>query len=165
MLKKILIFSPLILLVCCASQGVAEKEKLPQFFGQNIQENIKSVEIKISNSRVFSAKSEITTKGNGTIQLGNLLIRVYDTHDDGIVYKNNELEVYLQDLTGDGNRELILTGVLAFSDDDDSIPIIYLPITEIISLDCQKQKFEILFNQSNYSSVIFDDSEIRVKCS
>lgn len=163
--KNFIVLFSLFFLISCANLVVAEKEKLPLFFAQNLQEVNRSVKIKTSEYRAFLAKVELTSKGNGTIQLGNLLIRVYDQHDDGVLYKDKELDIYLQDLTRDGNRELILTGILTITDEEDSNHFAYLPFTEIISLDCKNEKFKVLFSQPDYSSVIFDDNEIRVKCS
>ncbi|MCX6955487.1 MAG: hypothetical protein NTV51_25340 [Verrucomicrobia bacterium] len=53
---------------------------------------------------------EITTNGNGLLTLPGLAIRVFDSHADGLVFRNGLLRCEWQDVDGDGVRELVVTG-------------------------------------------------------
>jgi hypothetical protein len=63
----------------------------------------------------------LTTKGNGTIKAANVLVRVYDNHDDGSLYEPRLLEVTaFADGEGEG---LDLRGVRVLTDEDDGLEI------------------------------------------
>lgn len=49
----------------------------------------------------------ITSKGNGALWLGNEMVRVYDDHDDGVLYMDDRwAEAQLEDVNGDGAADL-----------------------------------------------------------
>lgn len=43
-------------------------------------------EFRLADDTTIPASLEITTKGNGALSVGNLVVRVYDDHDDGSVF-------------------------------------------------------------------------------
>src|SRR5688500_7528083 len=49
---------------------------------------------------------EVTAKGNGKLHMGNLDLRVFDAHHDGIHYENGLLTIDFSDINEDGRREL-----------------------------------------------------------
>src|SRR5260370_41219793 len=65
----------------------------------------------------MTATIEVTTKGNGLLQIGNLRLAVYDSHDDGIYYENWLLNIDFADIDGDGKREMLISGIVCFTDD------------------------------------------------
>lgn len=59
----------------------------------------------------------ITSKGNGGFQLpGLFLVRIYDRHEDGSVFRQGLLHNDLIDLDDDGYLELVLWGTALISD-------------------------------------------------
>lgn len=164
MFKNLVFIVSLMYVLGCTNQVVGDEKKLPPIFSSDVQKEIMSINIPLSDSKVVSGIAELSSKGNGTLQLGNLLIRTYDQHDDGLVYKNRELAINLKDLTGNGNYEFILSGVLTFTGETESDLVIYQSLVEIITLNCQTRKFELLFNSGNYSSILSKDGSISTEC-
>lgn len=60
----------------------------------------------------------VTTKGNGVIVLGSLMIRIYDTHDDGAYYEPGLLDV-TPVMSPDGVTGLRFVGTELKTQDDD----------------------------------------------
>lgn len=80
------------------------------------------ISIKISADKTISAVLDKTTKGNGTLLLGDYsLLRIYDTHGDGYYYEDKVLNIELADITGNGLNELIITGVVINTDEKEVI--------------------------------------------
>src|SRR4029079_17100174 len=48
----------------------------------------------------MSAVIEVTAKGNGSLRIGNLNLKVFDSHDDGSYYENGLLNIDFSDLDG-----------------------------------------------------------------
>ena len=65
----------------------------------------------------MSATVEVTGKGNGWLRSGNLKLKVVDSHDDGSYYEGEMLKVEFADLDGDGRRELLISGIVCFTDE------------------------------------------------
>jgi hypothetical protein len=47
--------------------------------------------IEVATGVSIEAGFEITSKGNGVVEVPGLSVRVYDTHDDGLVFRNRIL--------------------------------------------------------------------------
>jgi hypothetical protein len=75
----------------------------------------------LNESTNIDAYAGVSPKGNGALIIGDLVIRVYDDHDDGLIYQNHLLDFTLKDLNGDGFKDMILNGVAITSDDDEVI--------------------------------------------
>lgn len=60
---------------------------------------------------------EKTTKGNGGLTFPGGFARIYDAHDDGIVFDPYLLDTRLADLDGDGFADIELRGTAVFHDD------------------------------------------------
>jgi hypothetical protein len=56
--------------------------------------------------------ASMTTQGNGTLKISNLFLRLYDVHDDGIVFENGCLKLVLEDFNHDGVKDLAVNGVI-----------------------------------------------------
>ncbi|MFK7790444.1 MAG: hypothetical protein AB8C95_13240 [Phycisphaeraceae bacterium] len=68
-------------------------------------------EIEIHKDVVTNASIGVTSKGNGTLNVLNLSLRVYDSHDDTNLYKDAMLLVEFTDLNEDGYLDLMVTGI------------------------------------------------------
>lgn len=78
-------------------------------------------------------------------------LRIFDQHDDGIVYENNALSIDLKDLNGNGFNELIITGILKYTGDKETDPASYSPFTQIFTYDCNSGFFTSLYKTGDYS--------------
>ena len=65
----------------------------------------------------MTAAIEVTAKGNGSLRIGNLNLKVFDSHDDGSYYENGLLNIDFADIDGDGKRELLISGIVCFTDE------------------------------------------------
>ena len=61
---------------------------------------------------------EMSSKGNGTVQIGGLMIRSHDRHDDGLVFEGGTLRHQLADVDSDGDLDLVVSGVAVFTEGD-----------------------------------------------
>jgi len=134
-------------------------------FKQLIQNNEKTFRfLSVNNDYQFKAILEGTSKGNGTILIHNLLIRTFDQHDDGIVYKNNVLSVTTKDITGNNIKEIILNGIVAYTGEKETDPVEYEPLTYIFSLNCKTGEFETIYSYGNYSPVLSNKAAPPLDC-
>jgi predicted enzyme involved in methoxymalonyl-ACP biosynthesis len=67
--------------------------------------------IEIHKDVLTNARIEVTSKGNGTLEVLNLSLRIYDSHDDTGVYKDQMLLIEFTDLNEDGYLDLMVTGI------------------------------------------------------
>ena len=74
---------------------------------------------------------EGTSKGNGTLQLSNLLLRIYDRHDDGVLYKDGLLTLRFEDLNQDGWCDIHVTGTVLLTGEKESDPVLSVPLEVI----------------------------------
>lgn len=85
----------------------------------------------------------VTTKGNGAIELGSHMIRVYDAHDDGLLYEPFLLEVK-PIMVGERVRGLRFVGtqIRTWEHADQVVP--WLPIDFIGEYDPATRDFVIV---------------------
>jgi len=107
--------------------------------------------IKLSPDLSFPVILVGTSKGNGTLKIHNLNLRVFDQNDDGVVYENSRLNIGLQDINGDMIKELILSGIVRHTGDSESDPDSYEAIIRIYSFSCKTGLFNILYQAGSFS--------------
>jgi len=59
----------------------------------------------------------VTAKGNGYLRMGNLKLKVFDSHDDGSYYEGDLLNIDLAEIHDDGKRDVIISGIVCFTDE------------------------------------------------
>lgn len=74
-------------------------------------------ELVLATNLKMTAAIKVTTKGNGRMRIGNLNLKVYDSHDDGSYYENGLLSIDIPDINGDGTCELVISGIVCFTDE------------------------------------------------
>ena len=70
--------------------------------------------IDLGNGISIKATFDITSKGNGGLDIPGGWIRVYDSHNDGVVYRDGLLKCEWRDEDGDGVLDLVVSGVAQF---------------------------------------------------
>ncbi len=85
---------------------------------------------------------DFTSKGNGRLQLGGQMIRVYDYHEDGSRYEDGFLQIDL--ISKRGMSLLVFTGMAQWSDEKGGRVIHREPVSLIFALD-KKQHLELVF--------------------
>lgn len=107
--------------------------------------------IRLAPDLIFPVVLEGTSKGNGTLKIHNLYLRVFDQHDDSVVYENSRLNIHLQDINGDMIKELILYGIVKYTGDSESDPARYETIIRMYSFSCKTGLFNILYQAGDFS--------------
>ncbi len=107
--------------------------------------------LKLNNNLQFNVILEGTSKGNGTLKIHNLNLRIFDQHDDGVVYEGDVLKVDFKDLNDDKLNEIIITGILKYTGDDESDSVNYESFAQIFSFDCKLGFFISLYKTGRYS--------------
>lgn len=128
-------------------------------------ESRRSVEQKISlsDNLFIPVIFDTTAKGNGTININGLLIRVFDQHDDGVIFKNDYLGLQTKDQNSDGISELIFTGILVHTGEKETEPKLLEPVTAIYSLNCKTGFIESIGTPSLFIE-IYNKQANRINC-
>ena len=139
----------------------------------NVKNNIKKSlqDNKSAPSKINIAKNlsipvtfDATKKGNGAINLNSLLIRVFDQHDDGVVYENDFLNMETKDLNNDDIKEIIFTGIIKHTGEKEIDPVSFEPITNIYQLNCSTGIITSLYSSSDYPIEIRNAQKTPIQC-
>ncbi len=71
-----------------------------------------TMSVKLNEMVKIEAILDKTVRGNGTLFIGHTLLKIRDTNpDDGLIYQDGYLNVFLHDVNSDGVNDLIVSGV------------------------------------------------------
>ncbi len=122
-LKQFSLLSMLLLLVfqIAAAPGdvverISRKDLKPAKDGMPGEEEL-SKEVVVAQDVKLVAIIEVSAKGNGSLRIANLNLKVFDDHNDGVYYENEMLNIDFCDIDGDGKRELVISGIVCFTDE------------------------------------------------
>ncbi len=91
-------------------------------------DRVLSKSVCIGRRRSLAMIFEGTSKGNGTLRLANLHLRIVDQHDDGAVYENSILRVAFEDSNADGYCDLVVSGTVRLTGEKESDPVSSAPL-------------------------------------
>jgi hypothetical protein len=77
---------------------------------------------------VINGKFSITSKGNGSLEIGGLSIRIYDAHEDGVTFENFLLSTNIYDINGDGYLDLEVSGNAVITDEETEETVAKKPV-------------------------------------
>ena len=100
-----------------------------------------SNEVVISNEVIKTVEIEVTSKGNGSMKIGNLYLKVYDTHDDGDFYEGHMLKIEFIDINKDGYKDIILTGIRCKTEEKGNLVVQREGVFLIFLYDFQSDHF------------------------
>lgn len=85
---------------------------------------------------------ETTSKGNGTLTIANLSLRLMDKHDDGLVYAGNGVLRLDVVRLAPGNRPaaLIVSGVAMHTGEKENDPVVPESVVYVYQVDCKAGK-------------------------
>jgi len=159
------IMSILFSLSCSSSETLSYNSTMRPLFSELIKtEGYAIRNFSIGQNYQFQARLEGTSKGNGTIMIHNLLIRIFDQHDDGVIYDNYLLSIDTKDLTGDNIREIIISGVVTYTGDTETDAVEYEALTYIYSLNCKTGLFEIIYSHGDFSPILSNKASKPISC-
>jgi len=107
------------------------------------QDSIISRSIEISHGNFQPAEFEITSKGNGAISLPGLNVRIYDAHDDGLVFTNHLLSCEWKDTDDDGFLDLVVNGTAIQTGDNDDAKPVEIKVSGLFRWNPKNKQFEI----------------------
>jgi hypothetical protein len=102
--------------------------------------------IRISPEVDLKAKVEVTVRRNGWLKVANLKIKVIDGYDDSVVYQGEALHVEFTDITGDGFKDLVVTGLVVNTGEKDGDPKTYEAVTAVYVFDPGRREFRERFH-------------------
>jgi hypothetical protein len=103
--------------------------------------------IDVGGGRRVPVSVTVTVRRNGTFKVANLSLRVWDEHDDGQVYEDGLLHVEFVDVTGDGFRDLVITGIVRHTGEKERDPVTREPVTSIYVYEPAKREFRRTFHR------------------
>ena len=135
--------------IAAPSDRLERKELRPSKEGMPGEESIHR-EVDFGKKVKLKASIEVTAKGNGALRLGNLNLKVFDSHDDGVVYENELLTIDIADLDGDGARELIVSGIVVFTEDERPYKVIKREHVVFIYKLRNRSNFDEVYRNTNF---------------
>jgi hypothetical protein len=111
-----------------------------------------------------TASVQMTSKGNGTLSLPNLGLRLFDQHDDGLVYRGGLLKLDLVTLGDDRYASILVSGILQHTGEKESDPIEEEAAVFIYRLDCRSGKFVQTYRNSSINIEIATEKVAQIKC-
>ena len=103
-------------------------------------DNLK-LNIQVSASVIVTGSFSITSKGNGGLVVPGAGIRLYDSHDDGLIFDGGLLNNELVDIDGDGFKDIVLWGTSILYDDKGDKEIGRRPVLCIFRFNPKIKKF------------------------
>lgn len=89
----------------------------------------------------------ITNKGNGTLAIRNVNVRIVDCHADQTLFVPYLLRTEFEDVTADGYKDIVIHGTVSFFEDEDmerEHPV-YDSICMIIVYDPKRDWFDLRY--------------------
>jgi len=113
-------------------------------------ERIRERNIEIGRGVTLRAVVEETAKGNGTLLVGNLRLKIVDEHDDGAVYAGVMPHVEFADFDGDGYRDLVVSGVVEYTDEKGKEILDCESFVFLYRYDVQSKGFKMTFKRASF---------------
>ena len=108
--------------------------------------------LSVAPGRPVTFHFEKTTKGNGGLTFPGGFARIYDVHDDCIVFAPPLLHTRLADLDGDGFADLELSGTAVLHDEKGTHELGRRPVRAVFTFDPSQHRFvETLSDPSIYT--------------
>ena len=68
--------------------------------------------VQLTQTLVIEVILDKTVRGNGTLLIGNTLLKIRDANaDDMLTYQNEYLDVFFHDVNSDGVKDIIVSGI------------------------------------------------------
>lgn len=145
----------------CASVQAAPVELSSHFKKSRDERRPVTVIIKFPQGVTLQGVVEATDKGNGTLTLGGLALRLQDVHDDGMVYANDG--VLQLDAINVGSPALVVSGLALRTGEKENDPLVPQAVSAIYVLDCGKGRLTTAFSNAP-GSLAVGGATARVQC-
>jgi hypothetical protein len=112
----LIVVAPLAAAPAGAVERISRSDLKPLKDGMPGEEGLEK-ELVLAPDVRMAATIEVTAKGNDSLRVGNLKLKVFDSHNDGSYYENEMLKIEFPDIDADGKRELVISGIVCFTDE------------------------------------------------
>ena len=102
--------------------------------------------IKVGPGVTFPATVNVTARRNGMLEFANLKLRILKEYDDGMVYVGGLLHVEFIDISGDGYKDLVVTGTVIHTGEKEEDPKVYETVTSIYVFDKRTRDYVLVFH-------------------
>ncbi len=92
----------------------------------------------------FTARFELTEKGNGGLTVPGYGLRVYDAQRDGVTFKGYLLRCEWKDMNGDGYLDLVVSGIAQYWNDKDGHLDLEKPISAVLHYVPDQKNFALM---------------------
>jgi hypothetical protein len=106
--------------------------------------------LEIGPDTKLTAVIDITSKGNGVLRIANLNLKVVDGHDDGAVYDRGWAHIEFADIDDDGWKDLVVTGIVNYTDDKTEEIYKREPFTFIYRYDPARAEFRRSYRRASF---------------
>ncbi len=106
--------------------------------------------VTLSPNLRFNTSIEGTAKGNATLTIANLVLRVADQHEDQYTFGNTTLSVN----TYPQEKLLSFSGILEVWDDEEEKITQRLPLLLLLQYHCGKRQFDILIDNTQNNVIL-----------
>jgi hypothetical protein len=122
-----------------------------RYFHESLDKKM-DVKFEVINSKGKAVEivASATSKGNGFIVIGGLKLAIFDIHDDGKMYRNEVLDLYLKDLNDDSEDDLIISGIVMNTENEEN-PTVEEGVLFIYTFDVSGQVYKESFRSSSIS--------------
>lgn len=109
----------------------------------------RQISINMTSSLDLHVVLDMTAKGNGTLEIPDqgLLLRVYDSYDDGIVFEGGMLKVSFVDLAGSGVKNLIIYGIAVLTGEKENSPHVNAPMVQVYRFYPETKKLNLCYSR------------------
>jgi len=108
----------------------------------------------------FNTRMEGTSKGNATLSIANLVLRVADQHEDLYTFNNTTLSVNTYPAT----NLLSFSGIIEVWDEDEEKINQRLPLLLLLQYNCDKRQFDILIDRTENNVILNQRQDLGPSC-
>jgi hypothetical protein len=106
--------------------------------------------LEIGPDKLLKARIGVTSKGNGTLQIANLKLKVVDCHDDGAHYHRGWAHIDVADIDEDGWKDLVVTGIADYTEEKTGEVFEQEPFTFIYRYDPARAEFRRTYRRASF---------------
>ena len=106
--------------------------------------------IKISDTVETTIMLELTSKGNGLLQILGETLHIYDSHNDQAFYENGMLLVSFIDLDKNGFKDLLISGTVCYTSEESDEIIFKEQVHFIYKFVKAEQKYVEFFRRASF---------------
>jgi hypothetical protein len=150
-MKRIVLFTFSVIALCYGvflANNLRRPPQAPRLSAPDILVHGRYVEI--GPGTTLFCEFDDTTKGNGMLEIANLRLKIADWHDNGEFYQNGKAQFEFYDLNGDNWKELLVMGILNYTDERSDVVVKQEPFIFIYAFDKDHNSFRQIYRHASF---------------